>query len=686
MPSLVRQNMSKMNPSTDSDPFKSKKMRRRLRLSCIECAKRRQRCDRAQPTCGLCRSRGVEHLCRWATVPFARPSPAKTPVILAEPSTADRLKIQQLSERIRFLERQLEHQRTTAQDTSYPAHAPGSKRPDWTYHSSIASSPVFSCTESTVLADQDGLVKCSPCSGNVSCPDTCTRMAQPLESQEGLLHSRMISVDPLIDYALPDSHSLFSIFMQSQPDRTVTMLLPALIQNLPSYQETECLISAFFACSNLTFGLPETWIRTLISRMWDFFRLPSGASLNTQLNPSWICLIHAILAYVPSNVLSVNSGHAFIECAMSALRLASDGMFHSRSEEGIILACLAVSLIGKKYTASGRLNDAWLLIGNWIRVAQSLNLHHEDGYYTCWSEEEQAVRKVAWDNLLIWDRFYSLLLSRPSMNSQRVPGPQPSTPLCTYKDVLYELSVLAEHINLAPCSGSQKSHEQRSQALEERLRHCLERTKSLEPIFEENDFIVGSSQKFTLLSWHLFLKMKLSERICTFHSAGTIDSISSQKVLLGVCIESMDLYCATYDEIGPLPWTSGFLAAHSQNTIVAHSPLFHSEHLLMLLEACVTLNLHIEQHPEFTYTTATRLEKVYDIFRLSSQLEQSRFMGTATSIATRGLMILRTMLGTGYAGAATDPITNWDDWTLSQFAVTVASNSSTWDLNTNNCD
>lgn len=39
-----------------------------------------QKCDRQQP-CGLCRSRGVEHLCRWELEPFARPTPARPPAI-----------------------------------------------------------------------------------------------------------------------------------------------------------------------------------------------------------------------------------------------------------------------------------------------------------------------------------------------------------------------------------------------------------------------------------------------------------------------------------------------------------------------------------------------------------------------------------------------------------------------------
>ncbi|OCB88722.1 hypothetical protein A7U60_g4103 [Sanghuangporus baumii] len=58
------------------DIAKQKKTRRRLRVSCVECTRRRQKCDRTQP-CGLCRRRGVEHLCRWELEPFARPQPSR---------------------------------------------------------------------------------------------------------------------------------------------------------------------------------------------------------------------------------------------------------------------------------------------------------------------------------------------------------------------------------------------------------------------------------------------------------------------------------------------------------------------------------------------------------------------------------------------------------------------------------
>lgn len=120
-----------MNPNP-AESVKAKKTRRRLRLSCVECTKRRQvcllysskyidlpssqqKCDRANP-CGLCTSRGVPHLCYWSPVPIARPTPARPPshTKTAMIESEDKKEVQQLSDRICLLEQQLEQSRINA--------------------------------------------------------------------------------------------------------------------------------------------------------------------------------------------------------------------------------------------------------------------------------------------------------------------------------------------------------------------------------------------------------------------------------------------------------------------------------------------------------------------------------------------------------------------------------------------
>ena len=73
-----------------------------------------QKCDRKHP-CSLCTTRGVAHLCRWETVPLARPTPARPPPsalkeAAAAPTESPSL-VADLKQRIAALERELEQMR-----------------------------------------------------------------------------------------------------------------------------------------------------------------------------------------------------------------------------------------------------------------------------------------------------------------------------------------------------------------------------------------------------------------------------------------------------------------------------------------------------------------------------------------------------------------------------------------------
>ncbi|KAJ3733804.1 hypothetical protein DFJ43DRAFT_196013 [Lentinula guzmanii] len=646
-------------------------MRRRLRLSCIECTKRRQRCDRAQPACGLCKSRGVEHLCRWATVPFARPTPEKPPATtVAIADSEDKRKIQQLSDYIRMLEQELEHQYVTTGNTSSSADRLGFSRSPGLILNSSPDTPYRFCNSTTHAygngTGQNLLSSQNDLHPTILSSIACPQVAHPLKCQgsEGLFGRGSILYNilqmakiytPDIECTMPNGHSCFNIFMQLNLGQNIQ--LSPLIQKLPPPSETERLLSAFFAHSNWNFGLPETWIRTLVLRMWDFLHYPPKPN-TTQLNPNWLCLIYAILASVPSYIVSADYIHDLTTYSMSALRLASDAWLVQKTstKEGCILSCIAVPLIGKKYAGLGRLSEAWQLLGSWIRMAQSLELHHElELECQHWSDEEETLWKLACNNLAVWDRFYSSLLSRPSMIFQKQPDLQhPNSAIHpdrfpTYLEVLHELSLLAEDINKLYL-GYHHLHDQCVQILNLKLRQCLASIHDLAPAFEV-DHIAGPAKKFTLLSWHSFLKVKLCERICAL-SAGTASSVSSQKSLLDACIESIEMHCATHDGM-MLPSTSETYAGDFQNAATTCLPLsiIHSENLLMLLEASVTYMLQIVHHPQFAESAPTLLDKVCDIFHLSSQ--QHSFTA-GTSIAYAGLTILQSFSQNGNLGAASD--------------------------------
>lgn len=67
-----------------------------------------QKCDRNYP-CSLCVSRGVQHLCRWESVPVARPAPARPPENISRSASSHDLTIRELTARIATLEQALAH-------------------------------------------------------------------------------------------------------------------------------------------------------------------------------------------------------------------------------------------------------------------------------------------------------------------------------------------------------------------------------------------------------------------------------------------------------------------------------------------------------------------------------------------------------------------------------------------------
>ena len=112
--------------SSSTAAGKAKQTRRRQRLSCVECTRRRQvrvlsyllpplssahsyviqKCDRQIP-CGLCVSRGIPHLCRWEPI-VARPSPQRPPD--GAPTTSQQSTIAALTARIALLEETIQRQ------------------------------------------------------------------------------------------------------------------------------------------------------------------------------------------------------------------------------------------------------------------------------------------------------------------------------------------------------------------------------------------------------------------------------------------------------------------------------------------------------------------------------------------------------------------------------------------------
>lgn len=179
--------------------------------------------------------------------------------------------------------------------------------------------------------------------------------------------------------------------------------LASIVEKIPPAAETERLLTAYFNFSNWNFGLPEGWIRTVVFRTWDFLHQPTSFP-DAYLNPNWLCLLFAILASASLHALVAdythNSEH-FLMCSSAALRIADN----TSTAGGNILACVAIPLLAKRYSSSGRLSEAWNLLGRGIRVAEALGLRCDSECGQQWAEDEKYIRKLAWNNLAIWDRY-----------------------------------------------------------------------------------------------------------------------------------------------------------------------------------------------------------------------------------------------------------------------------------------
>lgn len=292
----------------------------------------------------------------------------------------------------------------------------------------------------------------------------------------------MVNNHVLPNAGLQNGRSYSPIFMiRPNYSQDTSLKLASIVEKIPPRPVTEQLLNTYFNYFNWNFGLPKNWIIAAVAQMWDFLHYPDSLP-DTCLDPNWLCLLFALLATASPNASSSHDHNSelFSQCSMTALRIADD-MPHFSSFvstkfplDGSLLACLAVPLLSKRHAALGRLNEAWKLLGHWIRVAVSLELHH-DPQCRQWTDQEKYLRRLAWNNLVMWDRYifirharencsflprrlYSALLGCPSMKqisnvlSEFTTYSEGSFP---YLSALHDLGFLAENINqLVSCLGS----------------------------------------------------------------------------------------------------------------------------------------------------------------------------------------------------------------------------------------
>ncbi|KAJ7502869.1 hypothetical protein B0H11DRAFT_2360274, partial [Mycena galericulata] len=526
---------------------REKKTRRRLRLSCVECTKRRQRCDRVYP-CGLCVSRGVSHLCRWENVPVARPTPARPPVVPAA-GTND-ANIQLLSARIASLEQTVIAERLRNRPRSDNFLSGSSPRSS---SGGLSLSNDYSPRNSVVSLQ-------SPSSGNspYSSPEPYPQeeeserlatVVNPLPdsvyhtvsslTQQSIAHhgeyigggsslSALYSISskaaPRLPHVTSTESSVLFQFVPSNDPASASIL--RVIKTLPSSSTVTALCEAFFKGVNWRFGIPEQWFYATCTDMWNSMRYTVP---QVQINPNWLSLLFAVLALAPRSDFESTSNDTedreqFFSSAMTARRIGESAYLvrasssRTSAAQGSVLACLAVPLLCDHLAERGRVSEAWKLVGHAILCAEAVGMHRDPSWRD-WqkmsedimSDQEKLLRRRAWWGLFIWerqlDRMYGLVLGRPTVirtSDVVVPAPINADGTRNFFNVYQRHLIQLIHLageTVEKCFGIGSP----TSAIVRDLDHKFEHWEAQLP----PEFRSDMRSEYTLSTWYLLCRAKL---------------------------------------------------------------------------------------------------------------------------------------------------------------------------------
>ncbi|KAF8070816.1 hypothetical protein FPV67DRAFT_1488820 [Lyophyllum atratum] len=621
---------------------------------CVECTKRRQKCDRKYP-CSLCVSRGVTHLCRWETVPLARPAPARPPNVSTLPSSEQT--IQQLLSRIASLEKALRVQnspKSQGQTKIEPI-------PDTLFLNSPSGSSTLASTENTsphtspgpdlppphsrskeLCGEQE--IEHQPCRLDRLQPTayaTTSALAHLSVGHHGeyigrgslvcALHA--ISTGKTSRFLYAKSTDSTSAYRESNPGLMSSSLIErveVLIRDIPPVPLATSLLSTFFTESNWRFGIPEDWFRTACTQMWNALEYPGPHGI--QINANWLSLFFAVLAY--ARPLSTDgqdtaddpdySDHYF-SCAMTARRIAEDDYMNKpnlslmvSAADGTVLSCLAVPLLCSYLSQRGRVSEAWKLVGNGLRSAEAVGMHRDPGWrqWQVMSKDEKLLRRRAWWGLYIWDKMYSILLGRPQMVRKEifdVAVPSPTEPdgtrnLFDFGQVtIIQLAALAGEA-LETCFSvlypdlppffeidSQLEHWEQCLPAEYQLLRDNNVISDLSPA----DLLIVDHQRYTLHTWYLLCRMKLHVAALTGirESHPRPDVLECRKTCILMAIRLIRLQCDTHDAV------VRFRDEHSCRQPVFPGSIWYFEGCFSLFEASVALITTLTRYPWEEKTT-----------------------------------------------------------------------------------
>ncbi|KAK2467865.1 hypothetical protein APHAL10511_000160 [Amanita phalloides] len=651
---------------------KEKKTRRRLRLSCVECTKRRQKCDRNHP-CSLCISRNVPHLCRWENVPVARPTPVRPPHFAGSAIADSESTIKELQERIKVLENALAQNNRTSIDVKSP--------------SCLASWRI----NSTTIADNKTVVL-EACQPALSAPinEKCAKkiaIEYPLDdtvysvtsfhAQLSLAHhgefigrgSLICALHSLSTKKIRRflyAHSTDATYLEDQI-AAGSLLGPRalefneLFSHIPPELHAQQLVKSFFRDINWQFGIPEQWFMRTYQQMWTVLRSRTERQGGSLLNPNWVSLFFSILALAPCDNAAMNSTaeaelkDTYFRCGMTARCIAESVFLEEPSSsimvsaaDGTVLSCLAAPLLCSYLAERGHASEAWKLVGKAICTATAIGMHQDPGwpYWQVMSEEEKLLRRRAWWGLFVWDRLYSYVLGRPyilrkDFSNVEYPiddalGPQHmisvgQIALIKLADIVGEAIDKTFVIDYPDCPVFFDLDE-KFQRWEESLPPEYKQVKFDNLDFSQAESLLVARMAYLLQTWYLLSRVKL-HIACTTGQGRVAKpqslAVESRERCFAAAVQLIQLQC-------------NVITAEIESNKVSAGNSWYFEGCFSLLEASVTIMTIMTHRPfvEREQEVDDLLNRSSSVFKRIASYERGK-RGTIARMSVEVLGVLR---------------------------------------------
>ncbi|KAI5803553.1 hypothetical protein DFH27DRAFT_52121 [Peziza echinospora] len=365
--------------TTSTGSAANTRKRQRTLVSCTECHRRKQKCDRQWP-CGNCTSRSASHLCQ-----FERKVSRKD-----------------VNGRV--------NSKTTATTSTTNGRDQGHISED---------------SADNEDGDSDGM-------GELQSPDNAREFGYSITGT----NNTSLNVLEKIDIGMSDK--LRPVYS----DRTFRFANPgdlatynAFIRLIPARPYTSLLVRVFFTEVNFIYGvLHEGTFLRMLEEWWAIATAePNARRESDQYITHDIHFFPALLLQVVACALQLlpKEHHEYL----SQMKLGVRETFHDFSARLTAGACELVVLLGGTGTLSiaraqqaflratwlkneGRMHEAWHSLGTAIRSAQEQGMHVEARQRGGQNNRElwyREIEKRVWINLYCWDRYMAMLLGRPTM-------------------------------------------------------------------------------------------------------------------------------------------------------------------------------------------------------------------------------------------------------------------------------